>query len=88
MFIPGSVVRMSAGDARPLIEQGILKQVEMYTLCRIDPLADGSCAVVTESQAAALNSTVTQIPEFETASKDTKQAGKVLADSKNVKKSN
>lgn len=43
-FKAGSVARMSAGDAAPLIAQGVLKQVAAFTLCRVNPLADGGCA--------------------------------------------
>jgi len=45
-FTAGSVVRMSAADAAPLIEQGILKQVAPHTLCGENPLAPGGCAPI------------------------------------------
>ena len=43
-FKAGTVIRASFGDMLPLLEAGILQEVEMYTLCRINPLAPGGCA--------------------------------------------
>lgn len=70
VFAAGSVVRMSAGDAAPLIESGVLKRVAAYTRCLLNPLAEHSCAPVTKAQREAL--TVTEIPKFtqDTGSQD------------------
>lgn len=76
---------MSAGDAAPLIANGTLKQVAAFTLCRINPLADGGCTVITDDQKMTLTQPV---PTFESAEQeqDTKQAGNVLANSTISKK--
>ena len=50
-FQPGWVVRMSPGDADPLIENGTLMQVADFTICRKDIFAPGSCQPVSTEQA-------------------------------------
>lgn len=50
LFTAGSVVRATFADMWSLIEQGIAKEVPMYTLCRKNPLAAGGCLPETNKE--------------------------------------
>lgn len=71
VFKPGSVVRASFGDMRPLLELGIVKEVAMSTLCRVDPLAPGGCVPETNEDLKVT---------------ENKQAGEKSGQSKHIKK--
>jgi hypothetical protein len=53
IYLPGFCVRLGA-DAKALLDQGIIKPIADFTLCRKNALADNACTPLTVEQAAAL----------------------------------